>query len=397
MAELIRAIQSEDKVEIWKQLATSKESANYQSKTKRETPLFWASTKGYTDVVSNLLAKGANVESKTNWGATPLHAASEMGHLEVVKLLIAHRSPLNLQTQFGDTPAHLAAYRGQFEIVKFLVEAGSDIFIKNSERRTILDEASVAENAKIVRYLDGVVFGDDMKPTLWKTPYHEDPMVTTNLMHPNGTNSYPTSPQRKQPVCRSHSTPFTEHDKTTKERKGMLKNLKLRNRSFDEVVHHPTVRLRANNQTDDVLKYCGSRARHPGVDSLDSPNRRESGSLVDDVMHKNKHLITSSSRPRSDIPPASRQLTNARVGELAESARAQSLEKLVQELQCGLSYTQDELEKTKSELKMAKEEIDLLCRTQKNMKSQFSNNNNSDNRQASSNEKKRFILNINHK
>lgn len=65
----------------------------------------------------------------------------------------------NHQTHFGDTPAHLAAYRGHFDVVKYLVEAGSDIFLKNSKRRTVLDEASAVENAKIVRYLDRIVFG----------------------------------------------------------------------------------------------------------------------------------------------------------------------------------------------------------------------------------------------
>jgi ankyrin repeat protein len=42
---------------------------------------------GYTEIVSLLLEKGANV-NETQWGRAPLHYAAKEGHKEVVSLLL---------------------------------------------------------------------------------------------------------------------------------------------------------------------------------------------------------------------------------------------------------------------------------------------------------------------
>ena len=52
------------------------------------TPLQWASSRGYTEVVNLLIEKGADIHVKDNNGLTPLHWASINGRTEVVNLLI---------------------------------------------------------------------------------------------------------------------------------------------------------------------------------------------------------------------------------------------------------------------------------------------------------------------
>ena len=53
------------------------------------TPLFWASDKGHSEVVKLLLAApGIHVNRANKEGNTPLHFASKEGHVEVEKLLL---------------------------------------------------------------------------------------------------------------------------------------------------------------------------------------------------------------------------------------------------------------------------------------------------------------------
>jgi ankyrin repeat protein len=52
------------------------------------TPLSYAAEKGHEAVVKLLLEKGAELETKSNYGRTPLSYAAEKRHKAVVKLLL---------------------------------------------------------------------------------------------------------------------------------------------------------------------------------------------------------------------------------------------------------------------------------------------------------------------
>ncbi len=55
-----------------------------------QTPLSWAAENGHEAVVQQLLAKGADIETKDTWyGRTPLSWAAENGHEAVVQQLLA--------------------------------------------------------------------------------------------------------------------------------------------------------------------------------------------------------------------------------------------------------------------------------------------------------------------
>ena len=49
------------------------------------TALFWASVRGYSELVELLLVLGAHVGTTTRWGATSLHGAADNGHVTVVR------------------------------------------------------------------------------------------------------------------------------------------------------------------------------------------------------------------------------------------------------------------------------------------------------------------------
>jgi outer membrane protein assembly factor BamB/ankyrin repeat protein len=89
--------------------------------------LWAAARKGDAQAVKALLAKGAEVNAKTRYGATALSYAADRGYLEVVKILVEHGADVNVKDTFYGAPALTwAAYNGHAEVVKFLLEKGAE-------------------------------------------------------------------------------------------------------------------------------------------------------------------------------------------------------------------------------------------------------------------------------
>jgi ankyrin repeat protein len=63
------------------------------------TPLHVAAKWGKTNMVSLLLEKGANIESKTRDGLTPLHCAARSGHEQVVDMMLERGAPISSKTK----------------------------------------------------------------------------------------------------------------------------------------------------------------------------------------------------------------------------------------------------------------------------------------------------------
>lgn len=57
---------------------------------------------GKTNMVSLLLEKGANIESKTRDGLTPLHCAARSGHEQVVDMMLERGAPISSKTKVGN-------------------------------------------------------------------------------------------------------------------------------------------------------------------------------------------------------------------------------------------------------------------------------------------------------
>jgi len=125
--------------------------------TSGRTDLHWAARDGRTSAVKKLLAKGADVNSRSKIGYTPLHDAAFHGHKKVVKILIANGADVHARNYpHKSTPLHLAAFAGRVEIVKVLLEAGADANAKNRRGTTPLDSArNTLENVFIERFFNG--------------------------------------------------------------------------------------------------------------------------------------------------------------------------------------------------------------------------------------------------
>ena len=92
-----------------------------------------AAYKGQTDVVKNLLNRGANVNERSGCGfgwdpnVTALTCASHGGHMETVKVLVEKGADVNARSNDGWTPLISAAYKGHVDVAKFLIEKGADV------------------------------------------------------------------------------------------------------------------------------------------------------------------------------------------------------------------------------------------------------------------------------
>jgi len=115
------------------------------------TPLLLAARENHGDVVSLLLAAGADPNAvEPTFGAVPLHKATYNGHPEITRLL-AEAKGIDLDfagSSNGYSPLHDALWHGWEDCARILVEAGARLDRRAHDGKTPLD---------IVRD----VFGDD--------------------------------------------------------------------------------------------------------------------------------------------------------------------------------------------------------------------------------------------
>lgn len=109
-------------------------------------PLHFAAQNGFVDVVTLLIASGANVHARTQngfvltqivgielrWptrhsGATPLHVAATAGHTEIIEALIAANADVNAFYAGSFTPLHAAVIRNNMTAAELLIRNGADV------------------------------------------------------------------------------------------------------------------------------------------------------------------------------------------------------------------------------------------------------------------------------
>lgn len=109
-----------------------------------QTPLHRAAILRKTEMCRVLIANGADVNARDNFGDTPLHWAHSA---EVARVLIENGADLNAKNEIEDTPLHSAR---SAQIAEVLIAAGANVNAKNRFCRTPLNTAD----------------GDDMKRAL---------------------------------------------------------------------------------------------------------------------------------------------------------------------------------------------------------------------------------------
>jgi HEAT repeat protein len=91
------------------------------------------------DALVKFNAIDAIVNAKDSNGTTPLHIAVWEGRKELVELLLAKGADVNARTNpMGSTPLHFAASDGRKDLVELLLAHGADVNAKNNNSQTPL-------------------------------------------------------------------------------------------------------------------------------------------------------------------------------------------------------------------------------------------------------------------
>jgi ankyrin repeat protein len=90
-------------------------------------PLFDAVTAGDTIAVKQMLANGANIDSRTGDQTTPLIAAALGKQFAVAELLLSKGADVTARNSGGFTALHAAAYAGSESIAKLLLDKGAPL------------------------------------------------------------------------------------------------------------------------------------------------------------------------------------------------------------------------------------------------------------------------------
>ena len=100
-----------------------------------------ASLKDADDVVSVLLAKGADPNETTNNGQTALHFAASKMLLDTARKLFAHKASARVSDKRRQLPLHRATAVGSVPIVKLLLDNRSPINATDIDGSTALHHA----------------------------------------------------------------------------------------------------------------------------------------------------------------------------------------------------------------------------------------------------------------
>jgi serine/threonine protein kinase len=127
--------------------------ANANDKRFGTTALMFAAKDGHSELVRDLLAAGAKIETTDNDGDTALMYAAIDNRVEVVKELLTAGADVNAKNKNTTTPLIAASLRGRSDIVKALLAAGADPAIKDNTGKTALAYAEAEGHADIVQML----------------------------------------------------------------------------------------------------------------------------------------------------------------------------------------------------------------------------------------------------
>lgn len=118
-------------------------------------PLHEAAFFGHIDMVSFLLANGADIHAPVQpFGYTALYLAAQQSHYDIVAYLIKKGAKLNVKdTLLGTGLLHIAAAKNDLRLAGILIAAGIDVFHENKKGQTARDIAGSKGHHDIERTL----------------------------------------------------------------------------------------------------------------------------------------------------------------------------------------------------------------------------------------------------
>jgi ankyrin repeat protein len=88
--------------------------------------------RGDSEIVRDLLARGADPNARDRHGQTGVMIAAHAGHAATIQLLIDHGANLNVTAKYGLSAVMLAVVAGHEEIALALARAGADLTLRGT-------------------------------------------------------------------------------------------------------------------------------------------------------------------------------------------------------------------------------------------------------------------------
>lgn len=128
-----------------------------------DTPLIYASWKGFVGIVKFLLANGAKIDMPNVQNSSPLHYAAKYNQKEVVIELLKAGAPVNL-VKSNKTPLELAQEHGHSDIIAVLEFTKKYLDVSRNKKVTPVPEwKSDAKITSLASEFDGKVSENDLQ------------------------------------------------------------------------------------------------------------------------------------------------------------------------------------------------------------------------------------------
>lgn len=106
--------------------------AVHDEDSESNSSLHLACINGHSQVVSTLLAYGADIKSRNYYLWTPLDCAAAYGQIKCAKILLDANADIDPMDKNKTTPLHLAARYGHERTAKLLIERGASVTQANT-------------------------------------------------------------------------------------------------------------------------------------------------------------------------------------------------------------------------------------------------------------------------
>lgn len=126
------------------------------------TPLIIACKRGYTEIVNQLVKKGAdlNARDRANGsplerGSTPLMMAAGFDHMETVRTLFAHakKPDVQLRNKEGKSAFWMACANENLEMVQFLFGQGAKVDVPDKDGKSVLTTTLLHKKFDVLDFL----------------------------------------------------------------------------------------------------------------------------------------------------------------------------------------------------------------------------------------------------
>uniref|UniRef100_A0A1I7VHP9 Protein kinase domain-containing protein n=1 Tax=Loa loa TaxID=7209 RepID=A0A1I7VHP9_LOALO len=119
-----------------------------------DTPLFWATRNGRTNIVSYIInEENVNINAVNKNNESVLHVATRYAQLESALLLVEHGANSSLQDEHNETALHIASWHGYAALLGILCKFNPPLHLKNQDGETALHCAAARGHAECVQSL----------------------------------------------------------------------------------------------------------------------------------------------------------------------------------------------------------------------------------------------------